>query len=271
MYRPLTLALAAVALAQDPAALFEKAPPDIDEALRARVTQFYQYHVEGKFRAADALVAEDSKDAFFGMDKPRCRVFALGAVKYSENFTRAQVMISCDTEMLMLTGPMPVKRPLSSRWKLEDGQWFWYVEPPKAEQTVTPFGVRKPQPAGPSAAQQDLLGRFVDMNAVTSGVKADHTQFEFDPGAVSSGQVKITNSLPGSVTLSIEGGGVAGLTFQLDRTELAGGQSAVLSLRYQPAEGRKPSPATIRIVVSPTGQEIPVQVSFGAQAARRQG
>ena len=59
------------AAAQDPADLFRKAPPEVDDALRQRVTAFYQAHVDGKFRAADQFVAEDSKDAFFEAPKRR--------------------------------------------------------------------------------------------------------------------------------------------------------------------------------------------------------
>src|SRR5215472_8240570 len=37
----------------------ETAPPEIDQALRARVTQFYSAHVTGKWRDAFAVVADD--------------------------------------------------------------------------------------------------------------------------------------------------------------------------------------------------------------------
>jgi hypothetical protein len=255
------------ALAQDPAALFEKAPPDIDEALRARVTQFYQAHQEGKFRAADLMVAEDSKEAFFGMDKPRCRVFAIGSVKYSDNFTRAQVMISCDTEMMMMTGRIPIKRPLSSKWKIADGQWFWYIDPPTRGETVTPFGISKPQEPGKSSAPPDLRGLFVDVGAVTKSVKADKTQFTFDPNAAAADQVALTNQMPGSVTLAIEAREAPGLTFKLDRTTLNRGERAVLRVQYEPVQGRPPSATTVQIVVSPTDQVIPVKVLFSPAAA----
>jgi hypothetical protein len=52
--------LCAVAAAQQPAELFSKAPPTVDAALRARISKFYQLHVESKFRQAEALVAEDT-------------------------------------------------------------------------------------------------------------------------------------------------------------------------------------------------------------------
>jgi len=257
------------ALAQDPAALFEKAPPDIDEALRARVTQFYQAHQEGKFRAADQMVAEDSKEAFFGMDKPRCRVFTIGNIKYSDNFTRAQVMISCDTEMMLMTGRIPVKRPLSSKWKVVDGQWFWYIDPPTRGETVTPFGISKPQEPGTSSAPPDLRGLFVDRETVTKSVKADKTQFTFEPDGAASGQVVLTNQMPGSITLSLETRAAPGLTFKLDRTTLNRGERAVLSVRYEPVEGHAPSATAVQIVVSPTDQVIPVKVSFRPASAGR--
>jgi hypothetical protein len=67
-------------LAQGQVDLFQKAPPEVDEALRARVTKFYQAHVDGKYRLADEVVAEDSKDAFFEARKPRYRKFELSRI-----------------------------------------------------------------------------------------------------------------------------------------------------------------------------------------------
>src|SRR5579864_740686 len=40
-------------------------PPGIEDALRARVTEFFQYHVDGNFRKAYDMVAEDTKDFYF--------------------------------------------------------------------------------------------------------------------------------------------------------------------------------------------------------------
>jgi len=37
------------------------APADVDKALRARVSQFFQYHVDGDFRKAYDIVAEDTR------------------------------------------------------------------------------------------------------------------------------------------------------------------------------------------------------------------
>jgi len=54
-------------MAQNAAAVFAKAPPDVDDALRTRITAFYQAQVEGKPRRVEPMVAEDSKDFFYNM------------------------------------------------------------------------------------------------------------------------------------------------------------------------------------------------------------
>ena len=43
----------------------EAPSPEVDQALRARIAEFYQDHVGGKFRQAEALVAEETKDYFY--------------------------------------------------------------------------------------------------------------------------------------------------------------------------------------------------------------
>jgi len=47
----------------------EKAPPEVNEALRARIDKFYGAFMKGKFREAYLLVSEDSQDAFMESSK----------------------------------------------------------------------------------------------------------------------------------------------------------------------------------------------------------
>ena len=60
---------AVVAAQTKPTDIFEKAPPEVDNALRERVSKFFQAHVDGKFRLAEEVIAEDSKDFFYNMEK----------------------------------------------------------------------------------------------------------------------------------------------------------------------------------------------------------
>ncbi len=251
---------------QNQAALFEKAPAEIDEALRSRVTNFYQLHVEGKFRAADEFVAEDSKDEYFNADKTRCRSFDIMKISYTENFTRASVVITCDTDFMMpmAAAPIPVKRPISSKWKTMDGQWMWYVDPVSNEPVATPFGMRggTPQPGAAPAAPLDY--KPVDLATVSSLVKTDKQQVNFDPAKAGEERVVVTNGMPGTVTLALRPAQLEGFELKLDRTSLQQGQTATLAIQYKPSPGRRPSAAVVTVIVSPTMKEIPIQIRLVA-------
>jgi hypothetical protein len=223
--------------------------------------------VDGKFRAADAFVAEDSKDAFFEADKARCRGFEIMSVRYSENFSRAVVFILCDTDFPMpMSAPVPVKRPLPSQWKTVDGQWFWYTDPVSGQGRVTPFGIMKAQPAGQPAAPAAPPPVRMDLATLSTMVKADKQAVSFDPAVAGVERVVVTSQMPGSVSLALEYARLEGLELKLDRTSLGQGGSAVLAISYRPLQGRQPSTTPVNIVVSPLDQVIPLQIVFRAPA-----
>src|SRR5271157_170369 len=115
---------------QAPPQASQKAPPEVEAALRARVTEFYKLQVEGKFNQALQLVAEDTKDVFVGSNKPPYLSFEIQSVRYSGDFTTAQVMVIVKVVLPMegfMGQPLPMKTP--SRWKLENGQWCYYEDP----------------------------------------------------------------------------------------------------------------------------------------------
>src|SRR5438067_607794 len=144
MLRPIVLALAAASLlpaqADNP---FNRPPEGVDQALRARITEFYQLHVKGDFRHAEALVAEDTKDFFYTHNKPQYLSFEISRIDYSENFTRAKATVVCE-QYVMMPGfsDKPMKVPTPSTWKVADGKWYWYVDPESLR--VTPWGKMTP-------------------------------------------------------------------------------------------------------------------------------
>lgn len=266
-------AAAVLAWGQNPAELFEKAPPDIEEALRARITKFYQYHVEGKFRAADALVAEDSKDVFFGADKQRCRSFTITKISYSDNFTRASAMVVCDTEMMMPpVGLIPIKMPIRSLWKVENGEWYWYVEPaPPSASLNAMFGLRGAAAAPPAnsagAAGSPAapgppipLTPLVDLEMLQNAVRADRTSVTFAAGAKGTERIQLSNRLPGGVRLDLQPPKLQGFEVSLDKQNLEQGERSTLSITYQASADSKPGSATLIVIVRPAGQEIPIRI-----------
>jgi hypothetical protein len=61
---------------------------------------------------------------------------------------------------------------------------------------------------------------------------------------------------------------IACFELTLDKKDLAQGQSAVLSISYVPSKDRKPSPAVVKVVVSPIEQEIPIRIGFTGSSAQ---
>jgi hypothetical protein len=247
-------------LAQNPNELFEKAPPDVDEALRARIEHFYQAHVDGKFRLADEVVAEESKDIFFAQEKKRCASFEIVKITYLDGFQRAKALATCETDVAMAGRVFRMKVPMPTSWKVIDGQWFWYREPMPA--TVdTPWG-KMLFGQGPEAAAASLPAEpKVSVESVISAVTVDKSEVRLGPGELSA-TVAISNSLPGTVRIRLRPEKIPGLKLELDRREIKSGATARMEVRYEPFEKAAKPPLTVQVIVSPTGQAIPIRVTF---------
>lgn len=241
-----------------------KAPPDVDKALRSRVEIFFQAHVDGKPRVADQVVAEDSKDFFFEIPKPRYLSFEILKTEYSDEFTKATVTVNCEEEVMMMgLGKMKVKMPRTSTWKLENGQWCWYFD--QKAQRETPFG--KMTNAGTTAAGspgQFQLPEGPKPEELTGRVKADKTTVKL-ASAPASDSVRINNGMRGWIKLVIGQPrfDVPGLTLTLDQENVRAGEAATISIHYDPKGEKAPAPfINVDVRVEPTGELIPIRIVF---------
>ncbi|MDQ2899262.1 MAG: hypothetical protein M3Y07_05605 [Acidobacteriota bacterium] len=265
MYRfllPLWLLILPCA-AQNPADLFKKAPPDVDQALRDRITKFYQYHVDGKFRQAEQLVAEESKDGFYAANKPNITQFRIDRIEYSDDFTKAKAtIVGKMVIMIMGFGDKPLDVPFPSYWKLENGQWCWYINYDAARNT--PFG-RAPEKSGAEAPADPraMMATAPDLHSILSGVKADKGAVTLN-GVGSADTVTITNNLKGTVTVKPERSDYPGLEIRLDKSTLKAGEKAVVTFRSSGAGKAVSGPVhmPVYLVVQPTNQTIAVRVTF---------
>src|SRR5260370_42130118 len=148
------LVAAANLCGQGPGDLFHKAPRAVDEALRARVAKFYQLEVEGKFRQAEALVADDTKDYFYASQKPKYLGLEINRITYSDDFPKADVLLTTK-RIVMMPGfaDKPVPMPQPSKWKLVNGEWYWYLS--EDDLYGTPFGNMKPSGSGAGTGAAD--------------------------------------------------------------------------------------------------------------------
>jgi hypothetical protein len=246
--------------------VFEKAPPQIEEPLRANVAKFFQAHVDGKFRQAEEVIAEDSKDAFYNMEKRGYFGFEIIKIKYSEDYTKATVVTTLDMEWRSpRIGVMRVKPPLSSLWRLENGKWVWYVVASKDWET--PWGKMQPGPD----QQKSIMTAFqgVNVNDVLKQVAIDRTEIRLRGYEASQGQAAIENNMPGQVRLRLDAPTYQGLQVTLDKTELVAGQTARVLVKFTP-ETTDPKPTTrVSIHVEPTGRVFHLDIVFDVQPELR--
>lgn len=247
---------------QAPSDLFDRAPPQVDEALRERIAVFYQAHVDEKFRLADTVVHEDSKDAFFVAEKKKHNGFKIVRINYSDSFTRATVVVAVDTDFVMLGfGTREVTIPLTTRWKLEDGEWWWCVEP-NPQGVESPFGLLKPGADPKKAAASARLANLPTAAKIRGQVKVSKTEVRLSSTEASSDEVIVVNGMPGPITLTLTTGAFPGFEAKLDRTELQGGDKAKIVFRCDPVDTTPKPELRALLKVFPTNYVIQIRITF---------
>ena len=273
----LCLGLSAAAFGQESSDLFDKAPPAIDEALRARVTEFYQLYEAGKFKQAFTMVADDSQDAFFGSGKEDLKSCSTAKINYSDNFTRAAVVETCKMNWAVHGESVTSSVPITTNWKVVDGQWYWsYVKPTAVRSPFSPTGsipLPADAPAGaspsmlpkdPAAEARNILGQVtIDKDTVT--LRADQG---------SKDQVQVKNDMPGTVSLSLDPSPLPGLKITSKKTDISQHEVGVVEFEYNPDNNdiacsdcakRVEGGVTFTIHIMPTNQAFPVTIKLTDQ------
>lgn len=237
-------------LAQAPS---EKPPAGVDEALRTRVTEYFQDMVDRQYRKAETLVAEESKDAYYNGQKPNFSGFEISKIEYSDNFTIAKVTTRCLTVMAIAGfAGQPIKVSVLSNWELKSGQWYYFIDPNAPH--PTPFGVmtHTPEQARPKNMPPTLpTTPDFALNKITADKKVVNLK------AGESAQVTLTNRASGLMSISLVGS-ISGVEVKLDRVNLSAGESALVSLRTTDAA----KSGTLSIQVNETNEIIPIQVNI---------
>lgn len=251
----------ASASGQTAAGKFDRAPPNVSDALQARAKEFYQDHVEGKYRKAEALVAADSKDGYYASQKPAILSFSLSDISYSEKYTKAKVTVVGKMMMTFLgvAGPQLMDVPFPSYWKLERGKWVWYVY--RDPNRMTPFGKENGKAAaadGTDPAQAFASAPNLEM--ILNGVRADKKAVSLTktPGAKET--ITLMNQLAGTVTLSFDQEQYEGLTVRLEPKALKKGEKAVLTI--ETAAAKEYVNRVVRVIVQPSNQMIDITVRY---------
>ncbi len=237
--------------------IFNQAPPLVNKALIANVAKFYQLQVDGKFRQCIPLVADSSQDDYFNAQKSKYREFEILKVDYKDNFKKAIVTLTVGITYVFHGEAVPLKAPIASTWKLEKGQWKWYVD--KENVLATPFGGFK---AGPGDPESKLVTRPQSAGDVIAQVKMDKQDIMLSSFADSKDEILITNNMQGVVSLMLDYETLPGLSILLEKSELKAGEKARIMIAYHPSD-KSPKPMRRGLVkVEQTGAYMPFNIVF---------
>ena len=256
-----TLLLAcAAAFAESPTAVFDKAPPQVENALRERVAKFFDAHISGKFRAAEQVVHEDSQDIFYNAQKQKYISYQIVKIDYSESFNKASVITAVELDWhTARLGKIRVKPPMKTLWKMDNGQWWWYAEPQKDWET--PFGRMTPGADATKGGAPAWTTR--DPMSVLNQVKVSKREIKLVSHEKSEDFAEITNGMPGPLTLEIYTKSHApGLNTTLSKTTLQSGETARVDFKYDPPDRSVKTTQIVDVRAVQTNQVYTFTITF---------
>lgn len=253
-------------------AFSQSAPPVVDQALRARVNEFFGYHVTGEFRKAYDLVADDTKDYYFAVQKNTFISFKIVDVKYSDDWTRATVRVD-GTRKIRIRPEFPettIVQPMPTTWKIENGKWVWYVD----KSTILPTPMSNgphptPAPSQPDADGSPKLPDLSDKGLQNmaqeilkqSNVNKPNVVLEWSREC--SETITFHNGQQGYVKAFIDPGTtIEGFSAKIDKENVAANQDATVTVHWTPGKAQPPQALVVKVIVQPTDQVFPIVVSF---------
>jgi hypothetical protein len=240
--------------------IFQKAPPGLEEALTARIHKFYTLWQAGKFREGEALVAEESRELYYSMQKVPIRKYELQNIAWSDDFKTAKVLIAFQ-DMNPRTAAYEIMAPSLGTWKEVGGQWFLVIDVP----TTTPFGpmtfadYRVKQPSKPTETGPRPTVETLTMGALR--ISPQEISIPMD-GQRTERTVTLTNNLPGPLMIEILDPKRPGLELKLSATQLGAKAQATLQVTYDPQKGKLRGPLSVPVLVQPLAQRFTVELLF---------
>ena len=260
MFRPFVFVIAAAlsAGAQDKPNLFNAAPANVEKTLRERVAGFYQPYVESKFRAAEAFVCEDTKEVHYNQEKSKIRGFEIVKVNFDDSFKKASVVTTVQTTIQLRGQNIPAAAPMATNWKMEGGNWCYFVDLSLGR--VTPMGTMKPGPG--NAKGMDINTMLKNPSIVLNQVKLNKEKFLLRSWEKSADSVVITNGMPGSISIAFQMESIPGLTHRIEKIELGPGDTSLIEIIYDPKDERAKPTLNASLKIDPFGRTIIIPVVF---------
>jgi hypothetical protein len=239
----------------------QQATPAEDEAkkaLEARAQKYYQLMVEKKYRQAEVLVAEESKEDYYAGNKPDIKGFEILRSDIQPDGQKATVTIKAKVLVLMMgAGAKIFEMPTPTYWKLDNGEWSWYI--PEEIKHATPFGKMKSDGKPGETGHPDEKGRAPEFGAMIGQITIDKTSVSLHAKELSQ-TVILENKLPGPVDLRIDPHvrAIKGLAVKADHLHLEAGQKATIEIRW---DGKEVVADTVEIVAFPFNRVFEIRVT----------
>jgi hypothetical protein len=269
---------------------FGQAPPsappaEVDKALRARATAFFQHQKDGNFRQAYDLVSEDSKDYYFSAAKQKGLPFTIGDIEYGDDFSKATVKAVITQNMGFSGQQIEVPSIVTTRWKMEKGEWVWYHDASKdtlltivgelpigASTAGTTPPADSSQPPKPSPIPKDLSPAAAAAAAAKLVPKStiDKPSIAFTLGKEATDVITFRNQNRGQVRVLV---GVRGATDSVTvepvEKMLTADADLPVKVTYRPTAGA-PRRTVVEFIVEPFDSVYRIPVIFSQPSSAPQ-
>jgi hypothetical protein len=241
----------------------------VEQALRARATQYLQATQAGNFSKAYELVAPDSKDYFLTQAKTKPMEVKIERIEIAKN-GRVATVTSLQKRVITL-GMIQEKvdQSISDEWKLVSGRWYWSHNPDN-DVFMTPMGPSAVKPNSVKMGDNISLPKEATPEAISVAAESimakkpgvDKEQLEIALGIASDMEVRFENPQNGAVKLVAE---IIGRPMELtvdqqDQLVPANG-SGIVKVSYRPVgDGDLKLPGRLRLTVEPFGIQFNVQI-----------
>jgi hypothetical protein len=238
----LLLVLVSVLAAQDPFRQAPpKAPPEVEEALRSRVTQYYTLYQQGQYRQSEAYISPEGRDAYYAIRKNTIYGFEIKDIQIAPDLQSAKVTVACRTNVAVQTQGSRMTLPVFSQWKQIDGEWYALMGALKGESVNTPFGkmtfdggratANGPDPGVAGGAQLATANVLANMFKLTGNRVL---QFPADAKEPLTQTIVLSNTGQATLEVRREFHEIAGMEIAVDPAEIRSGQDMKISFTYKP-------------------------------------
>ena len=249
---------------------FPKAPAEVEEALRGRVTEFYTHFQQRKYRQAEGLVDEESRDYFYASSKKPILSFELVNMEFGEDFQTVKAFVNVMV-MLPMMGPKPVSFPLTGDWRWIEDNWYIHMEGAKPGTIKQgPFGPMRINPEGAARAGAAQGLPTYSPEGIKQALKSmyrvepETLRFAHKPSEPITQTVRFINPGPArlSVTATEEIHTLPGLQIEFDRRQIEPGEELPITFTYQGKEQALEGTINIVFSVLPLKQIFAVTIEF---------